>query len=426
MAVPFAPRGIAGSIAVPPSKSITQRALVAAATAGAGARVLRPLDAEDPRLLAAALGAAGAALVWEGDEVRCEHGLAAAAAGRAAEIRMGNNGTGARFMLAQLAATPGTWVLDGVPRLRERPIAPLVDALRSLGAEIAPAAGSALRLPLRVAGRCLAGGAVRLDASASSQFASALLLLGARLPRGIAVHLAGTPPSRPYLELTVEVLRAFGAGAEWDGATLAGSAVPGVVRPVAFTVEGDWSAAAFPLAGVAVAGGEVELCGVATGSRQGDALALALLAEAGCAVAATPGGVRVRGPALRPLAANLADTPDLFPALAVVTAAVGGELTGLAGLAAKESDRLRVMADNLAAIGFVVTAGAGTFTARGGVPVRSAAAAPLPCAADHRIAMALAVAGAAVPGVAIDDAACVAKSWPGFWEDWSALVTGLP
>jgi 3-phosphoshikimate 1-carboxyvinyltransferase len=109
-----------------------------------------------------------------------------------------------------------------------------------------------------------------------------------------------------------------------------------------------------------------------------------------------------------------------------VAAAVGGELTGLAGLAAKESDRLRMMADNLAAIGFVVSAGAGTFAARGGAPARSAAAAPLPCAADHRVAMALAVAGAAVPGVAIDDAACVAKSWPGFWEAWSALVPGLP
>jgi 3-phosphoshikimate 1-carboxyvinyltransferase len=424
LAVPFAPRGLAGSVAAPPSKSVTQRALVAAAAAGAGARVLRPLDAEDPRLLAAALGAAGARFVWEGEEVRCERGLPTDAAGGAAEIRMGNNGTGARFMLAQLAATPGTWVLDGVARLRERPIAPLAEALRSLGAEIAPAAGAALRLPLRVSGRSLAGGEVGLDASASSQFASALLLLGTRLPRGITVRLTGAPPSRPYLDLTVDVLRAFGADAAWDAAMLVASAARGGLRPAAYTVEGDWSAAAFPLAGAAVAGGEVEVLGVSAASRQGDAAVLALLAAAGCGVAATPGGVRVRGPAVRPLAAHLADAPDLFPALAVVAAAAGGELTGLAGLATKESDRLRVMADNLAAIGFAVEAGAGTFAARGGVPARSAAAAPLPCAADHRVAMALAVAGAAVPGVTIDDAACVAKSWPGFWDAWSAAIAG--
>jgi len=416
--VPFAPRGLAGRIAVPASKSITQRALVAAALAGPGARVLRPLDAEDPRLLARALESAGHRLAWGPDGIA----VTGFAAPPGAAVHLGNNGTGARFMLAQLAATPGEWVLDGVPRLRERPIAALVRALRALGADIAPLAGEELRLPLRVAGAPLGGGVVELDAAASSQFVSALLLLAPRLPRGLEVRLAAAPPSRPYLALTVEVLRAYGAEASWDDDALVARASRGALRPTAFAVEGDWSAAAFPLAGVAVAGGEIEIEGVSTASRQGDARALALLAGAGCAVADTAAGVRVRGPASRPLAADLADTPDLFPALAVVVAAVGGELTGLAGLAAKESDRLRVMTAGLAAIGFAVAAGAGTFTARGSRPARSAAAAPLPCAADHRVAMALAVAGSAVPGVVVDDPACVAKSWPGFWDAWCRLA----
>jgi 3-phosphoshikimate 1-carboxyvinyltransferase len=417
LSVPFAPRGLAGRVAIPASKSITQRALVAAALAGAGARVVRPLDAEDPRLLARALGSAGFRLTW-GAGVVASDGFEPCAG---AEILLGNNGTGVRFMLAQLAATPGAWRLDGVPRLRERPMAALASALRSLGAAIEPLAGDALRLPLRIDGRALAGGGVALDASASSQFVSALLLLAPRLPRGLAIRLAGVPPSRPYLALTIEVLRAFGAEASWDEVALVAHAGAGELRPATFTVEGDWSAAAFPLAAVAVAGGAVELDGVSPVSRQGDAVALALLAGAGCAVTATPAGVRVSGPVVRPVRADLADTPDLFPALGVVVAVAGGELTGLAGLAAKESDRLRVMADNLAAIGFAISTGAGTFAARGSRPARSAATAPLPCAADHRVAMALAVAGCVVPGVTVADPACVAKSWPEFWRVWPQL-----
>ncbi len=292
LAVPFAPRGLAGRIDIPASKSITQRALVAAALAGAGARVVRPLDAEDPRLLARALGSAGFRLTWGAGKVASD-GFEPCAG---AEISLGNNGTGVRFMLAQLAATPGAWRLDGVPRLRERPMAALASALRSLGAVIEPLAGDALRLPLRIDGRALAGGDVTVDAAASSQFVSALLLLAPRLPRGLAIRLTGAPPSRPYLALTVEVLRAFGADAGWDEGALVARVAAGPLRPATFTVEGDWSAAAFPLAGVAVAGGAVELDGVSPASRQGDAIALALLAGAGCAVTETPTGVRVSGP----------------------------------------------------------------------------------------------------------------------------------
>jgi 3-phosphoshikimate 1-carboxyvinyltransferase len=418
LAVPHAPRGLAGTIAVPPSKSITQRALVAAALAGEGACVRRPLDAEDPRLLFGALQASGHRLSWAGGAVR-SGGSATPAGG---DIAMGNNGTGVRFMLAQLSATPGEWTLDGVARLRQRPIAPLARALQALGAQIAPAGGGALALPLRVAGRPLTGGAVTLDASASSQFVSALLLLGARLPGGLEVRLTGEPPSQPYLALTIEVLRAFGVAAGYDRVALRAWVGPSMPRPAELTVEGDWSAAAFPLAAVAVAGGEITLAGLHRDSVQGDAAVLRVLVEAGCGASATEAGLRVRGPATRSIRADLRDTPDLFPALAVVAAVRGGTLSGLAGLAAKESDRLALMAANLAALGFCAAATADSFTASGSLPRRAATAAPLPCGADHRVAMALAVAGAAVAGVAVDDAECVAKSWPDFWHQWRSLL----
>lgn len=420
LTVPFAPRGLSGRVTVPPSKSITQRALVAAALAGGGARVRRPLDAEDPRLLFAGLQAIGFRLAWDAGGVVAAGWSPAAAA----DIGMGNNGTGARFLLAQLAATSGEWTLDGGARLRERPIAPLAEALLRLGAAIAPAGGGPLALPLRVTGRPLAGGEVSLDASASSQFVSALLLLGARLPEGLTVQLAQAPPSRPYLALTVEVLRAFGAEAGLDEGALQAWVAPGALLPCELVVEGDWSAAAFPLAGVAVAGGAVEIAGVSAESRQGDATMLAILAAAGCRASAVPGGLVVEGPAIRPVHADLRDTPDLFPALAVVAAAVGGALTGLEGLAAKESDRLGLMTANLTAMGFRVATDGRSLTSPGARPTRAAAAAALPCAADHRIAMALAVAGLVAAGVTVDDAGCVAKSWPGVWASWTSLTAG--
>ncbi|OFV82095.1 MAG: 3-phosphoshikimate 1-carboxyvinyltransferase [Acidobacteria bacterium RBG_13_68_16] len=412
-----APGGVGGSIRVPASKSLTQRALVAAALAGRGSAVRHPLDAEDPRLLFEALQAAGFRLVWEADAITAQ--------GRdpveGATLHLGNNGTGVRFLLAQLAAVPGSWVVNGSERLRQRPIAPLVGALRHLGARIQPVEGLHDALPLRVHGQPLRGGRVELDASASSQFVSALLLLGATLPEGLSVRLAAPPPSRPYLDLTAEVLEAFGAplivadnGTSW-------SVRGGVLTPAQFSVEGDWSAAAFPMAAAAVAGGEVEVVGVRRESRQGDAAVLGMLAGAGCRIHESSHGVVVGGPATGPLDADLRDTPDLFPALAVLVASVGGKLTGLAGLATKESDRLSVMTVHLTTLGFAVEAGAAWFAGGGRTRRRWPGDHVLDPAGDHRVAMALAVAGCAVPGVRITDPGCVAKSWPGFWAAWQGI-----
>ncbi len=422
VAAPYAADGLAGRITAPPSKSLTQRALVAAALAGDGARVVAPLDAEDPRLLVEALCDAGFRLEWGAGEVIARDRRAVAGA----ELFLGNNGTALRFLLAQLAALPGEWRLDGTPRLRQRPVAPLVRALESLGArfELATGAVGDPRLPMVLLGHELAGGEVPLDAAASSQFVSALLLLGPRLPRGLTIRLAAPPPSRPYIELTIEVLRAFGARAEASRDGLELRVAGGRLGPARYAVEGDWSAAAFPLAAVAVAGGEAQVGGVRLDSLQGDAVVARLLAGAGCRITAASGGVDARGPATGPLSADLRDAPDLFPALAVVAAIMGGRLTGLAGLAIKESDRLAVMTARLRELGFAVEATADTFTAPGGRTGARAPDHPLDPAGDHRVAMALAVAGSAVAGVRVADAGCVAKSWPGFWDQWRALAAG--
>jgi len=429
VAAPHFPTGLSGRIAVPPSKSLTQRALVAAAMAPAGSSIHRPLDAEDPRLLAEALTVAGYRLTWDGEMVVAE-GREAREQGA---VFLGNNGTGVRFLLAQLAALPGEWVVDGSPRLRERPVGPLAAALQSLGGRLEPLAGEfrglppeSWHLPIRVHGRELSGGSVALDASASSQFVSALLLLGARLPGGLTIRLVAPPPSRPYLELTAQVLEAFGVSLEMARDRREFQVAGGTLRPARFCVEGDWSAAAFPLAAVAVAGGCVEVAGVGRDSRQGDRLVLDVLETAGCRVSSLPDGVRVCGPVSRVLETDLHDAPDLFPALSVVAAVAGGRLTGLSGLAAKESDRLTVMAQHLAACGFRLERTGDAFLAPGGLTGTAAPRGALNPAADHRIAMSLAVLGSVLPGLRVADPACVEKSWPDFWDAWNQLAESQP
>jgi 3-phosphoshikimate 1-carboxyvinyltransferase len=295
----------------------------------------------------------------------------------------------------------------------------LVAALTDLGARIEPAA-AVPGLPLDIVGTPLSGSEVVLDAGASSQFVSALMLLAPRLQGGLAIRLVSEPPSRPYLDLTEDVLARFGAGVAWRGAREV--RIPSCrLEPAVFEVEADWSAAAFPMAAAALTGGSVEIAELRLDSRQGDAAVARLLEGIGCTVDPTSGGVRLSGRADKPLVACLRDAPDLFPALAVVVASRGGRLDGLAGLAGKESDRLAVMTDRLSRLGFDVRSTSDTFTAAGTAPSAVATGAPLSPADDHRIAMALAVAGSVVRGVRVAEPGCVSKSWPEFWGAWEKL-----
>ncbi|MCX7895127.1 MAG: 3-phosphoshikimate 1-carboxyvinyltransferase [Thermoanaerobaculum sp.] len=408
--LPQAPSGLRGRIRVPPSKSLAQRYLLAASLAGPPAQVEQFSPAEDPQLLLQALQELGYGFAVAGPTVRVQ-GLAERGG---ATLFFGNNGTGLRLLLAQLAAIPGRWVVDGVPRLRERPLGGLLAALRQLGAVV-----EGERLPLVVHGRLLAGGRVRLDASQSSQFVSALMFLGVRLPLGLEVELAGVVPSWPYVTLSAAVLQAFGAQVELSPSRLR---VAGPLRPRTVAVEGDWSAAAFPLVGVAVAGGAVEVLGVDATSPQGDLAIVQLLRQAGCQVEERPEGVWIEGPGRRPLRGNLANVPDLFPPLAVYVALRGGKLEGLGHLAYKESPRVEVMARHLSALGLDVGADGDSFWGSGTPTAPRAPAEPLSPYGDHRIAMALAVAGLVTPGLQLSEPVCVAKSWPEFFRSWLQLI----
>jgi 3-phosphoshikimate 1-carboxyvinyltransferase len=412
--------GLAADVEVPSSKSITNRALIAAAAAGGG-RVERPLDCDDTRVLAAALRAAGWRLEW---------GTAVEVGGRAIPeeppvLDLADSGTGARLMLSLLCALPGAATVDGSARLRERPMSPLCNALASLGARIRSTGG---RLPVTVEGAELEGGAITLRPESSSQFVSSLLLAAPLMRRGLDLVVEGRLPSAPYLDLTEDVLRAFGSTVVASADRRRWTVPPGPLRPAVIAVEGDWSAAAFVLAAVAVAGGRVGVGPLDRSSRQGDRAIVEILSGAGLDLCWEGDRLLARGPLTAPIVADLRQTPDLFPALAAVAACAppGSRLSGLDHLAHKESDRLRTMAENLGRLGAELEVTDTTLVVVSGLQRVGGPPRPVIAAGDHRIAMAMAVAALGGGALALDDGSCVSKSFPEFWDMWARLTEPPP
>jgi len=406
-------------VSLPSSKSMTNRALIAAAAAGGGA-VHNPLDCEDTRVLAAALDAAGWPIRW-GDEI--EVGVRAVPSERV-RLDLRDSGTGARLILGLLAASPGRCVVDGSSRLRQRPMRPLLETLGEMGASLRSADNE--NLPVEIDGAILEGGEATVRPEVSSQFVSALLLAAPLMRNGLELLVEGPVPSAPYLELTEEVLRAFGATIERDSDLRRWHVAPEPLLPTRYAVEGDWSAAAFVLAAVAVAGGRVDVGSLDPASRQGDRRVLKVLSDAGVLLESAGDRLLVEGSARLPLEADLRNTPDLFPALAVVGSVVpgGSFFSGLDHLQHKESDRYAAMVDNLQRLGARMTGDRTTLRIQ--APIRSdhAQIPEVSAAGDHRIAMAMAVAALAAGPLRLDDRDCVVKSFPGFWKMWDRMIAG--
>lgn len=384
------------SIDLPLSKSVAARALVLAALTPDAPAI--PADklpvCTDTRVLTDALGR------------------------RSGTVDVADCGTAARFLTAFFAATPGADVfLTGAPRLCSRPIAPLVEALQQLGADITYAERPG-HLPLRIKGCALKGGRVNLNAAASSQFASALAMVAPLCPGGLSIDLGGEIASMPYLRMTIRMMQARGIDAELAGYTLM---VPhGTYKEVEAEVEPDWSAAAFWYSIAAVSAGWVTLPGLAPGSLQGDSVLAEIGPRFGTLTEFTSEGAELSAtPDIwGRLDMNLADYPDLVPPLAVAAYLVGQpfQFSGLANLRHKESDRIEAIAAGLRACGAVPVITADSLGWEGErVPLTAVPV--IDPAADHRIAMAFAAASIFIPGIVINDADVAAKSYPGFWDD---------
>jgi 3-phosphoshikimate 1-carboxyvinyltransferase len=401
-------------VRLPGSKSITARALVLAALADGPSRIGRPLRARDTDLMAAGLRALGVGIDEDGADWVVTPGRLRGPA----EVDAGLAGTVLRFLPPVAALADGPVTVDGDPRLRERPNAGLLAALRALGVEVDD--GGRGRAPFTVHGTgSVAGGSIAVDASESSQIVSGLLLAAARFGEGVDLALAGGVPSMPHVEMTVTTLREHGVGV---AETPRGWRVsPGPIAARDRVVEPDLSNAAPFLAAAVVAGGRVTVRDWPEVTTQPGAQLDRLLAGMGATVERTGDGLTVTGGAVvRPLVADLHDVGELTPVLAALCALADGpsRLTGIGHLRGHETDRLQALDEVLTAVGARVEQLPDGLVIEPG-PCRPAR---LDSYADHRMVHAGAVLGLAIDGVEVTDPGAVSKTLPDFVERWDALI----
>jgi 3-phosphoshikimate 1-carboxyvinyltransferase len=394
-------------VRAPGSKSWTQRAICLAALSNGETRIRGWGDGDDVRRCAEAAAALGCAVEYTPEFLR----IAGPATAERAELDLGGSGTALRLMLGVCLALPGDFTLDGDERLRERPIGELARAASDLGAAVRWI-GKEGYPPLRVSSFGLVPKSVLVDASVSSQFLSALLVAGAAVePPGLRVRAAGPVASASYVDMTVAALRAFGARVtvgegEW--------AVLGPARAVAFDVEPDATGAGYFFAAAAATGGRVRVPGLARRGLQGDLALLDVLERMGCRVAESAGSIEVTGGSLRGAEADFSRMPDSAQTFAVLAALASGpsRALGCSNLRVKETDRLADTATELRRLGASVEVHDDGWTITPGPP----RPAVIQTHGDHRMAMAFAVAGLRLPGLAVAAPAVVAKSFPSFWN----------
>jgi len=399
-------------VRVPASKSIANRELVLSAIAHGRSRLeLGPLDpGADVRAMATALAEMGYQVRWDGATIAVS-GAGDAQPTKDAIVDAQDAGTVARFGAALAALAPREAHIDGSPRLRARPIATLVTALRTLGAKV-----DAEALPLTIRGP-LTGGEVEVPGHESSQFASALLLVGARMRDGLHLRIVGTLVSAPFVDLTVSALASRGVRVERLSARelVIG---PQKLKGRSHEIPGDVTAATYPAAAAAILGGWVTITNARARVEpggQGDARFFELIEDMGCHVKRNGDSVTVRRDGLlHGIVANVMDCSDTFPTLAVIAtqADTPTELTGIAHTRAQESDRVAAVAAGIAALGGRAQAYRDAIRIEP-VPLHEGI---VDAAGDHRIAMAFSVLGLQVPGVAIKGWSAVGKTFPDFYD----------
>lgn len=404
-------------LSVPGSKSYTHRMLIAAALSSGSCTIQNALISEDTRFTLDGLRKWGIR-IGAGPDAIVVHGAGGKLAASDTPIFLGNSGTSIRLLTAVAALVEGRSVLTGTARLQARPIQDLLEGLNQLGVSARSLAGNGCP-PVEVAGGGLNGGKVWLNCALSSQFLSALLLIGPCTRDGVEIRVQRGPVSRPYIDITLETMARFGVHA--DRQAYERFRVPGGqhYRPGPYRVEPDCSQAGYFWAAAAITGATVVVDGTGLDSRQGDIRLVEILARMGCVVDACGGGVAVTGGGLTATDIDMGDIPDAVPTLAVVAAFARGRtiMRNVAHLKEKESDRLAAVCSELGKMGIEAGYGADGLWVQGGRPHGAA----IDCHNDHRIAMSFAVAGLRAAGTTILDEACVQKSFPGFWDVFAGL-----
>lgn len=384
------------SVQLPASKSISNRALILNALSYSPYDIQNLSDCDDTEVMVKALNSDS----------------------RDFDIKAA--GTAMRFLTAFLSKIVGEWTITGTERMKNRPIKLLVDALNSLGARIEYIEKEGYP-PLRIFGSALQGGEISLAGGVSSQYISALLMIAPLMEKGLTLHLEGNIISRPYINLTLQLMEQFGVKAIWNGQTI--KILPQEYKPIRFTVESDWSAASYWYSIMALSkNAEIELLGLFKNSLQGDAAGAKLFAQLGVGTAFTDRGVvlKYNGNAVKKLIYNFVNEPDLAQTFVVtcVLLNIPFRFIGLQSLKIKETDRIEALKTELRKLGYLLTDSNDSILEWNGERCEPEADPIIATYEDHRMAMAFAPAALVLPkGLKVADPEVVTKSYPAYWED---------
>jgi 3-phosphoshikimate 1-carboxyvinyltransferase len=422
------------TVRVPGSKSLTNRALLIASLANGTTRLTNALFSDDSRYFAEALQTLGFDVqLDEADHEMTVTGLGGKIPVNRAELFIGNAGTAARFLSAFLTLGNGEYILDGEPRMRERPIGDLVDSLTQLGAAIQPLHPSPFILhpssicpPIKVIASGLPGGKTKMAGNVSSQFLSALLMVAPYAKSPIDIEVTTDLNSKPYVDMTIAIMRDFGVEIErqeYDRFILH----PSSFLPLSsYSIESDASAASYFFAAPAICGGTVRVENISRASKQGDIAFLDVLQQMGCRVKEGDNFIEVTGTeSLRGVDVDMRDISDTAQTLAAIApfASSPTKIRGIAFIRAKETDRVHAVCTELARLGVRVEEHEDGMTI---YPCDDIRPAMIQTYNDHRMAMAFSLIGLRAEGIVIENPSCVSKTFPNYLEVLETLRAPLP
>jgi 3-phosphoshikimate 1-carboxyvinyltransferase len=411
------------TVTLPGSKSYSNRALLVAALARGRSEITGALWSDDTRYMHRALEALGVPVhAQEAARTFVVDGVDGRFPASDAALEIGNAGTAARFLTAAVALGQGTFVIDGSPAMRKRPIQPLLDGLRALGADAESREGNGCP-PVIVRARGLAGGRARMRGDISSQYFSALLLAAPYAAHDVEIEVEGELVSAPYITMTLSTMQAFGVGAEREGDRHFRVPAGQRYEARAYAVEPDASGASYFFAAAAVTGSRVVVPRLGHASVQGDLGLLDVLRRMGCEVLIEDTEVIVQGPTqLRAVDADFTRMGDVATTLMAIAPFADGPVTvrGIAQTHFEESDRPVAAATELRRMGLQVDSEWDSVTIHPGMPRPT----DVETYEDHRIAMSFAVTGLRAPGIRIADPACVSKTFPEYFRVLAELTQG--
>jgi 3-phosphoshikimate 1-carboxyvinyltransferase len=402
------------TVSVPGSKSLTNRALLIASLANGITRLTNTLFSDDSCYFARALQTLGFDVQL--DEANCEmrvSGLGGKVPAKYAELFIGNAGTAARFLSAFLTLGDGAYILDGDPRMRERPIGDLVEALTELGAQLETTNSCP---PLKVIASGLPGGKTKIAGNISSQFLSALLMVAPYATSPVEIEVITELNSKPYVELTIAIMQDFGVPVERQ-AYKRFIIQPSFYLPLTnYKIESDASAASYFFAAPAICGGTVRVENISRTSKQGDIAFLDILQQMGCKIEAGNNFLEVSSPqSLNGVDVNMRDIPDTAQTLAAIApfASSPTRIRGIASARVKETDRVHATCTELTSLGVRVEEYEDGMTIH---PCKDIRTAMIHTYKDHRMAMAFSLIGLRRAGISIENPSCVSKTFPNFFE----------